>query len=62
MAVQIVFDFDKLCIPLNHAHHWVLGVVDVKEKEIYTYDSAVSKMTGGFLSCGLRAWTWLCIM
>lgn len=39
-CIQVdVFSKDILLIPINQAYHWVLGVIDIKNKTVSVYDS-----------------------
>jgi hypothetical protein len=53
-----VFDFRIICIPLHHALHWVLGVVNIQLKAIAIFDSNNS-MPEDFVKkfhCDIKSW------
>ncbi|KAI8883210.1 cysteine proteinase [Backusella circina FSU 941] len=34
-----IFSKDILLVPINENHHWLLGVIDMRNRRVYVYDS-----------------------
>lgn len=44
-----IFAKDLLLIPINQSYHWTLGVIDLKKKQVFVYDSLNGKHHTGVI-------------